>query len=46
MDFINQEYNSGIGELFQTPEYPDKMEVTFGEFMRYINQESSYENTE
>ena len=37
MNFIISEYNSGMGELFKTEEYPDKMEVTFEQFMRFIN---------
>ena len=46
MDFINSEYNSGIGKLFQTEEYPNKNEVTFDQFMRYLNQQSAFEYTE
>ena len=42
MDFINQHYNSGIGELFQTPENPSKSRVTFQEFLRFLNQRSTF----
>ena len=42
MDFINQHYNSGIGELFQTPENPSKSRVTFQEFLRYLNLRSTF----
>ena len=42
MDFINQHYNSGIGFLFETPENPQKARVTFAEFMRYLNENSTF----
>ena len=43
MDFINQHYNSGLGELFETPENPQKSRVTFVEFMMYLNKEASFD---
>ena len=43
MDFINNTYDSGKGELFETEENPTKSRVTFVEFMMYINKETSFE---
>ena len=43
MDFINQLYNSGIGELFNTESNKKKSNVTFPEFMRYLSQKSTFQ---
>ena len=42
MDFINQNYESGKGELFETHENPNKDRVEFAEFMRYISYNTTF----
>ena len=42
MEFINSDFNSGVGVLFNTPEEPEKSRVQFDEFMNYLNDMSSF----
>ena len=45
MEFIVKHFDSGRGELFNTPTNPSKDRVTFFEFMNYLTVKTTFEST-